>query len=122
LSFLVLSASAATAAAAIRSTSFSLLIPGIDSQGNPSSTITGAGSGKLYKEDHTGILVGFVTGTTLNRYGNSIVIRNQGYPFVDLWTKKTVTATQDIEVVSRPVLDVSKAALVVVYNPANNLP
>jgi hypothetical protein len=122
LALAVIAACALPAAAALLSTSTTVPIPCIDSYGNPSWEVTGDGTGKLYKEEHTGILIGCFTGKILNKCGRSIVIKDQGYCFDDPWRNKTLKATTDLQVVSKPIHVWSRAVLVVCYNPLKALP
>jgi hypothetical protein len=113
---------AVPALAALVSSDASGPIPNIDHLGNPTWENAGEGSGKVYKENRTGIVVGILTGTIRNAFAAPVVIRNQGYSFVDPWTNDSQTATADIEAVTRPIALRARAALVFAYVPSDTLP
>jgi hypothetical protein len=106
------------------SQSAEVLIPSIDSYGNPSWQAPGKGQGKLYKDEHVGIIVGSFVGKVFNKAGRHVVVKDQGYPFEDPWTRKKVVSTNDIEVVLKGVSkhEVAPAHLIVCYDPSTKIP
>lgn len=114
---------AATAFAAIISTTANLPMAGVDAQGNPSSENEGTGSGKIYKQDSNGIVVGVFSGQVINKSGASALFTNRGIAFEDPWTDERYTATTDSERVFPPnFTGFSRATLLVIYNPAADAP
>lgn len=114
---------AATSFAAIIYTTAYLPIPGVNAQGNPSTQNGGTGSGKIYKQDSNGIVVGVFAGQVINSSGAAATFTNQGIVFEDPWTDERYTATMDSERVFPPnISGFSRATLLVIYNPAAGAP
>ncbi len=111
------SALVATAMAAVVSTTTTIAVPSVQSDGNPSYNVYGVGSGKLYKDTHLGILTGTFKAKILNKSKASAKFENQGLSINDPWDGSTVTATKDSQTVSKPVSYWSKAVVTVTYNP-----
>lgn len=108
---------AAVSVAALTSITATYPIPGVDASGNPSA-LTGIGSGKIYKESRTGIVVGTFVGVVPNQLKASTFFINQGLPLTDPVTQSSLTASSDIEVVMTPTGYLSQASLVLVYAPS----
>lgn len=113
----VLSAMVATAVASVVSTSATFPVPGVTSSGSPSTDVTGVGSGKFYKDTHSGIITGTFVAKILNKSKASAKFENQGLSITDPWTGDVHTATSDVEIVSKPISFWSKASLTVTWNP-----
>lgn len=115
-----------TCYAALVSANVSVFLDGVDSTGNPSST-NGANSsfGKSFKETNSGIIVQIASAVVTNQFGHPRIFSDRGLTVTDPSTvgnatPTTFTATNDIEVVSRPFTAQSSFAVeLAVYNPAD---
>lgn len=104
---------------ALLSKDISPFLNGVDINGSPSAKLGATGSGKLYKETITGILVSYGTGVVVNQSGASQSFSNSGVTIKDLWTNATVTATSNQEWVTPSVFRYSGAATLAIFNPAD---
>jgi hypothetical protein len=77
-------------------------LDGVDATGNPSAANGGDGAGKSFKDTEFGIVVQISAALVRNEFGRPRVFSDRGVPVVDPETNDTLTATTDLEVVSRP--------------------
>lgn len=111
---------AATASAAIYQANVSVQVDGVDGTGSPSSENGAVVTGKSYKDSNTGIVVQIARAAVINQYGRPRIFSDRGLSVTDPQdTSITHTATNDLEVISRPVSGpVAQAVQVSIYDPA----
>lgn len=101
-------------------------LPGVTAQGNLSGTLGGQGSGKIYRDTSTGMVIQIVRANVVNDSRRSATFQNTGTIIRDPATNISRAATSDRLVVGRASsiatrnggTTIARASLVAIINPS----